>query len=58
MPETATVASGSDSGETRAESSGSVDVAADLLQIAIDGDAAIRKLNACIETYETLRNTK
>ena len=58
MPETATVASGSDSGETRAESSGSVDVAADLLQIAVDGDAAIRKLNACIETYETLRNTK
>ena len=58
MPETATVASGSDSGEARAESSGSVDVAADLLQIAADGDAAIRKLNACIETYETLRNTK
>ena len=58
MPEIATAASGSDSGEARAESSGSVDVAADLLQIAADGDAAIRKLNACIETYETLRNTK
>jgi hypothetical protein len=58
VSETATVASGSDSGEARAESSGSVDVAADLLQIAADGDAAIRKLNACIETYETLRNTK
>ena len=58
MSETTTAASGSDSGEARAESSGSVDVAADLLQIAADGDAAIRKLNACIETYETLRNTK
>ena len=58
VSETATAASGSDSGEARAESSGSVDVAADLLQIAADGDAAIRKLNACIETYETLRNTK
>ena len=58
VSETTTAASGSDSGEARAESSGSVDVAADLLQIAADGDAAIRKLNACIETYETLRNTK
>jgi len=58
VSETSTTASGSDSGEARAESSGSVDVAADLLQIAADGDAAIRKLNACIETYETLRNTK
>lgn len=58
VSETATVASGSDSGEARAESSGSVDVAADLLQIAADGDAAIRKLATCIETYETIRNTK
>jgi hypothetical protein len=58
VSETTTIASGSDSGEARAESSGSVDVAADLLQIAADGDAAIRKLNSCIETYETLRNTK
>jgi cobalamin biosynthesis Mg chelatase CobN len=58
VPETATVASGSDSGEARAESSGSVDVAADLLQIAADGDAAIRKLNTCLEAYETIRNTK
>jgi len=58
VPETATVASGSDSGEARAESGGSVDVAADLLQIAADGDAAIRKLNTCLEAYETLRNTK
>jgi len=56
VSETATVASGSDSGEAGAESSGSVDVAANLLQIAADGDAAIRKLNTCIETYETLRS--
>ena len=58
VPETATVANGSDSGEARAESGGSVDVAADLLQIAADGDAAIRKLNTCLEAYETIRNTK
>jgi len=58
VSETATAASGSDSGEARAESSGSVDVAADLLQIAADGDAAIRKLNTCLEAYETIRNTK
>jgi cobalamin biosynthesis Mg chelatase CobN len=58
VPETATVASGSDSGEAGAESGGSVDVAADLLQIAADGDAAIRKLNTCLEAYETIRNTK
>ena len=58
MSETSTTASGSDSGEARAESSGSVDVAADLLQIAADGDAAIRKLNTCLEAYETIRNTK
>lgn len=58
VPETATVASGSDSGEARAESSGSVDVAADLLQIAADGDAAIRKLNICLEAYEKMRTMK
>ena len=55
---TAASASGSDSGEARTELSGSTDVAADLLQIAADGDAAIRKLNTCIQTYETLRNMK
>lgn len=55
---TAASASGSDSGEARTELSGSTDVAADLLQIAIDGDAAIRKLNTCIQSYETLRNMK
>ena len=55
---TAASASGSDSGETRTEPGGSTDVAADLLQIAADGDAAIRKLNTCIQSYETLRNMK
>ena len=53
-----TIAAGSDDGETRTESSGSTDVATDLLQIASDGDSAIRKLNLCIQTYETLRNMK
>jgi len=55
---TAASASGSDSGEARTELSGSTDVATDLLQIAVDGDAAIRKLNTCIQSYETLRNMK
>ena len=54
----AAVAAGSDDGEARAESSGSTDVATNLLQIASDGDSAIRKLNLCIETYETLRKMK
>ena len=53
-----TIAAGSDNGEARAELSGSTDVATDLLQIASEGDAAIRKLNSCIESYETLRNMK
>ena len=30
----------------------------DLVAIAAEGDAAIRKLNACIETYETMRTAK
>jgi hypothetical protein len=30
----------------------------DLVAIAAEGDTAIRKLNACIQTYETLRNMK
>ena len=54
----ATATAGSDDGEARAESSGSTDVATNLLQIASDGDSAIRKLNLCIETYETLRKMK
>lgn len=53
-----TVTAGSDDGEARAESSGSTDVATNLLQIASDGDSAIRKLNLCIDTYETLRKMK
>jgi len=52
------VTAGSDDGEAGAESSGSTDVATNLLQIASDGDSAIRKLNLCIQTYETLRNMK
>jgi len=54
----AAVTAGDNSGEARTESSGSTTVAADLLQIAADGDIAIRKLNSCIQTYETLRTMK
>jgi len=54
----AAVTAGDNSGETRTEPSGSATVAADLLQIAADGDIAIRKLNSCIKTYETLRTMK
>jgi hypothetical protein len=54
----ASVTAGDNSGEARTEPSGSATVAADLLQIAADGDIAIRKLNSCIQTYETLRNMK
>jgi hypothetical protein len=54
----ASITAGDNSGEARTESSGSTTVAADLLQIAADGDIAIRKLNSCIQTYETLRNMK
>lgn len=56
VPETATVASGSDSGTASAELDRQ---AADaLVAIAAEGDAAIRKLNTCLEAYETMRNTK
>ena len=51
-------AAGDNSGEARTEPSGSATLAADLLQIAADGDIAIRKLNSCIQTYETLRTMK
>ena len=54
----AAVTAGDNSGEARTEPSGSATVAADLLQIAADGDIAIRKLNSCIKTYETLRTMK
>ena len=52
----ATPAVGDNIGEARAELSGQV--ADDLIAIASEGDTAIRKLNACIESYETLRNMK
>jgi hypothetical protein len=48
--------SGNNSGETRAELSGQVSES--LIAIASEGDTAIRKLNACIDSYETLRNMK
>jgi prophage endopeptidase len=49
-------ADGDNSGETSAELSGQVSES--LIAIAAEGDTAIRKLNACIESYETLRNMK
>lgn len=49
-------AAGDNSGETRAELSGQVSES--LIAIAAEGDAAIRKLNACIQTYETLKGMK
>jgi len=52
----APVTDGDNSGETRAELSGQVSES--LIAIASEGDTAIRKLNACIESYETLRNMK
>ena len=45
-----------DSSEARAELDRKV--ADDLIAIAAEGDAAIRKLNACIETYEKMRSIK
>ena len=53
---TAASASGSDSGEARTELSGSVSET--LISIASEGDAAIRKLNTCIQSYETLKGMK
>ena len=50
------VTAGDNSGETRTELSGQVSET--LIAIASEGDAAIRKLNQCIQTYETLRNMK
>jgi prophage endopeptidase len=47
---------GDNSGEASAELSGQVSES--LIAIASEGDTAIRKLNACIESYETLRNMK
>ena len=50
------VTAGDNSGETRTELSGQVSET--LIAIASEGDAAIRKLNTCIQSYETLRNMK
>ena len=54
---TDTAAAGGDHGGT---ASAELDrkTADDLVAIAAEGDAAIRKLNACIQTYETMRTTK
>jgi len=50
------VAAGDNSGEARTELSGQVSET--LIAIASEGDAAIRKLNQCIQTYETLKGMK
>jgi hypothetical protein len=52
----AAVASGGDAGTTSAELDRSVADA--LIAITAEGDAAIRKLNTCIQTYDQMRNTK
>ena len=52
----ASTTTGDNSGETRTELDRSV--AESLIAITAEGDTAIRKLNACIETYNTLRNMK
>jgi len=49
-------ASGDHSGTTSAELDRQT--ADDLVRLASEGDTAIRKLNACIQTYETMRTTK
>ena len=49
-------ASGDNSGTASAELDRQT--ADDLVRIAAEGDTAIRKLNACIQTYETMRTTK
>ena len=51
-----TATAGDNSGEARTELSGQVSEA--LIAIASEGDSAIRKLNQCIQTYETLKGTK
>ena len=50
------VTAGDNSGEARTELSGQISEA--LIAIASEGDSAIRKLNQCIQTYETLKGTK
>lgn len=52
----AATASGGDAGTTSAELDRSVADA--LIAITAEGDAAIRKLNTCIQTYDQMRNMK
>jgi len=52
----ATTASGGDTGTTSAELDRTTADA--LVAIASEGDAAIRKLNTCVQAYETMRNAK
>ena len=52
----ASTSDGNNSGEARAELSGQISES--LIAIAAEGDTAIRKLNQCIETYETLKGMK
>ena len=53
MPENATPASGSDAGTTSAELDRTTADA--LIAITAEGDAAIRKLNTCIQAYEQMK---
>jgi hypothetical protein len=55
-PSDTATSSGDNSGEARAELSGQVSES--LIAIASEGDTAIRKLNACIDSYETMRTMK
>ena len=55
-PSVTPATAGDNSGETRTELSGQVSET--LIAIASEGDAAIRKLNQCIQTYETLKGMK
>ena len=56
VSESTATSSGSDTGTSSAELDRQASET--LIAIAAEGDAAIRKLNTCIQTYETLRNTK
>ena len=55
-PSVTPATAGDNSGETRTELSGQVSETR--IAIASEGDAAIRKLNQCIQTYETLKGMK
>jgi hypothetical protein len=55
-PSVTPATAGDNSGETRTELSGQVSET--LIAIASEGDAAIRKLNQCIQTYQTLKGMK